>query len=295
VVDKYKVPMVTGSAESPLIWRQKFLYTFGTVPPVNFTGAAAIETLAALKPAPQSAVIFGSNDTFSKATAEAFEAAARKAGIKVLKSNIVPAGQDLVPLLSALKGLRPDLVAFGGHDEELMRLVKGLRQIDYAPKALLMHYGVTEPAFVEALKADANEVFGGAVWTETTKTSSAILWKDAPTYAAAALKAFNVPADYTQAGSSAAGIAFQVALQKIAATPPLSEAKRAELVKALEAVDVDTFYGKVRFATDGEYYHANVGLKPLTVQIQGGKVAAVGPAAAAEKPAQYPMTPWSKR
>lgn len=295
VVEKYKVPMVTGSAESPLIWRQKFLYTFGTVPPVNFTGAAAIETLAALSPAPRTAVIFGSNDTFSKATAEAFEAAAKKAGIKVLKFNIVPAGQDLTPLLSAVKGMRPDLVAFGGHDEELIKLVKGLRQIDFSPKALLMHYGVTEPAFVDALKGDASQVFGGAVWTETTRTSSAVLWKDAPTYAAASMKAFNTAADYTQAGCSAAGIAFQTALAAINAVPPLSEAKRAELVKALEKVDVDTFYGKVRFATEGDYYHANVGLSPLTIQIQGGKVVTVGPKASAQAAAQYPMTPWSGR
>jgi branched-chain amino acid transport system substrate-binding protein len=295
VVEKYKVPMITGSAESPMIWRQKFLYTFGTVPPVNFTGAAAIQTLASLSPAPRTAVVFGSNDTFSKATAESFEAAAKKANIKVLKFNIVPQGQDLTPLMSAVKGMKPDLVAFGGHDEELIKLVKGMHQIDFTPNALLMHYGVTEPAFVDALKADANQVFGGAVWTDTAKTQSKILWKDAPTYAAAAQKAFGVAADYTQAGSSAAGIAFQVALQQIDARPPLSEAKRAELVKALEAVDVDTFYGKVKFATDGEFYHANVGLDPLTIQIQNGKVVAVGPKKDAQAASQYPMTPWSKR
>ncbi len=294
VVEKYKVPMITGSAESPLIWRQKFLYTFGTIPPINFTGAAAIQTLAAMRPPPKTAVIFGSNDTFSKATAEAFEAAAKQSGIKVLKFNIVPAGQDLTPLMSAVKGLRPDLVAFGGHDEELIKLVKGMHQIDFAPRALLMHYGVTEPAFVDALKGDANEVFGGAVWTETTATKGQLLWKDAPSYAAAATKAFSVPADYTQAGSSAAGIAFQVAVARIQATPPLTEAARTELVKALEAVDVQTFYGRVKFATEGEFYHSNIGLSPLTIQIQAGKVAVVGPAKDAAK-ALYPMTPWSKR
>lgn len=295
VVEKYKVPMITGSAESPLIWKQRFLYTFGTIPPINFTGAAAIETLANLEPKPRTAVILGSNDTFSKATAESFEAAAKKAGIKVMKYNIVPSGQDLTPLMSAVKGMRPDIVAFGGHDEELIKLVKGLRQIDFAPRALLMHYGVTEPAFVDALKGDANQVFGGAVWTESTETKSDILWKDAPTYAAAALKAFHTPADYTQAGSSAAGIAFQVAVQKIKAAPPLAEAQRAELVKGLESIDVATFYGRVKFATDGEFYHSNAGLTPLTVQIQGGKVAVVGPAKATVAKAQYPMTPWSGR
>jgi len=295
VLEKYKIPMITGSAESPLIWQQKFFYTFGTIPPVNYTGASPVETLTALEDAPKTAVILGSNDTFSKATAEAFQAAAEKAGIKVLRYNIVPSGQDLTPFMSAVKVLRPDLVAFGGHDEELINLVKSLRQIDYTPKALLMHYGVTEPAFVEALAKDAEQVMGASVWTETVHTQSDILWADAKSYADAAQKAFDVPADYTQAGSTTAGLAFQAALQKIGATPPISEEKRAELVKALEDLQIDTFYGRVDFANEGEYYHANVGLNPITIQIQNGKVVIVGPERDAEAPVQYPMTPWGDR
>lgn len=295
VVEKYKVPMITGSAESPVIWTNKFLYTFGTVPPINFSGATPIKTLSELKPAPKTAAIFGSNDTFSKATAEAFKSAAEAAGIKVLKFNIVPAGQDLTPLLSAVRGLKPDLIAFGGHDEELIKLVKSLRQIDYTPKALLMHYGVTEPAFVEALGKDANQVIGASVWTATAKAKSKILWPSAASYAAASMKTFNTPADYTQAGSSAAGIAFQVALQNIGATPGMSEAQRSQLVKALEQVDIDTFYGKVKFATTGQYYHANVGMTPLTVQIQDGKTTIIGPANSKEAAPQYPMKAWKGR
>lgn len=295
VVEKYKIPMITGSAESPLIWTNKFYYTFGTVPPVNFTGSIAIKTLSELKPAPKTAVIFGSNDTFSKATAEAFKAAAEAAKIKVLKYNIVPAGQDLTPLLSAVRGMKPDLIAFGGHDEELIKLVKALRQIDYTPKALIMHYGVTEPAFTQALGKDANQVFGASVWTASAKTQSKILWPNAASYAAAAEKTFKTPADYTQAGSSAAGIAFQAALQKIGATPGMSEEQRKKLVKALEELDVETFYGRVKFATTGNYYHSNVGMTPLTIQIQNGKTVVVGPQKSQEAPPQFPMQAWKNR
>jgi branched-chain amino acid transport system substrate-binding protein len=295
VVDKYKIPMINGSAESPMVWLQHFKYVFGTIPPVNFTGAAAMQTLAHLNPAPKTAVVFGSNDTFSKATATAFNNELEKLGVKVLKFNILPAGQELTPLLSAMKGLRPDIIAFGGHDEELIKLVKDLRQIDYTPKALIMHYGVTEPAFMDALKGDANQVFGGAVWTETMPTSSKILWKDSQAYAAAAKKAFGVAADYTQGGCSAAGIAFQEAVKAADTPPPLNEAARDKVVGTLEKLDVQTFYGRVKFATDGDYYHSNVGLNPLTVQIQGGKVVSVGPKKFAEAKAQYPMTPWANR
>src|SRR4030042_2095860 len=46
ITEKYKMPHITGSAESPLIWLRTFKYTFGTLPPVNLTAQAIIGTLA---------------------------------------------------------------------------------------------------------------------------------------------------------------------------------------------------------------------------------------------------------
>lgn len=295
VVDKYKIPMITGSAESPLIWKNKFKYTFGTIPPINFTGATSIKTLLEMKPAPKTIAIIGSNDAFSKATAEAYKTAATAAKLKVLKFSIVPSGQDMTPLLSAVKSMKPDIIAFGGHDEEHVKFVKALRQIGYTPKALLMHCGITDKAFTDAVGKDGDQVFGTTCWTGTAKTKSKVLWPTAAAYAAASQKAFKNPGDYTQGGCSAAGIAFQVALQKIGAKPGMNEEMRVKLVKALEEIDVQTFYGRVKFATSGEYYHANIGLDPLTVQIQSGKIVTVGPPASKEGAAQYPMKEWKDR
>ena len=295
VVDKYKMPMITGSAESPLIWKNKFKYTFGTIPPINFTGATSIKTLIALKPAPKTIAIIGSNDAFSKATAEAYKAAAEAAKLKVLKYSIVPSGQDMTPLLSAVRSMKPDIIAFGGHDEEHVKFVKALRQIGYTPKALLMHCGITDKAFTDAVGKDGEQIFGTTCWTGTAKTKSKILWPNAAAYAVASQKAYQNPGDYTQGGCSAAGIAFQVALQKVGAKPGMDEAMHAKLIKALEEVDVQTFYGRIKFATGGEYYHANIGLDPLTIQIQNGKIITVGPKASVEAAAQYPMKEWKNR
>ncbi|MBJ6748993.1 amino acid ABC transporter substrate-binding protein [Geomonas anaerohicana] len=295
VVDKYKIPMITGSAESPLIWKNKFKYTFGTIPPINFTGATSIKTLTEMKPAPKTIAIIGSNDAFSKATAESYKAAAEKAKLKIVKFSIVPSGQDMTPLLSAVRSMKPDVIAFGGHDEEHVKFVKALKQIGYTPKALLMHCGITDKAFIDAVGKDGEQIFGTTCWTGTAKTKSKVLWPNAAAYAAASQKAFNNPGDYTQGGCSAAGIAFQTALQKIGAKPGMDEATRTKLIAALEQIDVQTFYGRVKFATSGEFYHANVGLDPLTVQIQSGQVKTVGPKASVEAPAIYPMKEWKSR
>ena len=292
VLEKYKIPMITGSAESPLIWREKFKYTFGTIPPVNFTGSGPLKTIAKLKPAPKKAVIVGSNDAFSKATAETFKAIAEELKIKVVKYDIVPSGQDLTPYLSAVRALRPDVIAFGGHDEELIRLVKALRQINYAPKALLMHYGVTEPAFIEALGKDAEQIWGASVWTPTLNTKGEMIWKDAKSYAADIKKAYKITPDYTMAACSAAGVAFQSAVMGIEAVPPLDALEKLALVKALEGLDIQTFYGPIKFASEGEYFHSNIGLTPLSLQIQNGNPVIVGPENFKEAAAQYPMKSW---
>ena len=296
VLEKYKVPMITGSAESPLIWKQKFRYTFGTIPPVNFTGATVIKVLAGLPQGPKTAVIYGTNDTFSKATAEAFQTTSEQVGIKVLRFNILPPKQDMTPLMSAAKVLNPDLIAFGGHDEELVNLVKVLTQINFTPKALLMHYGVTEPAFIQALGKNANQVFGASVWTGAMQTKGSVGWPTAKAYFEAAVAEYpKDPPDYTQAASSAAGLVFQAALTQLGSAPPLDEAARTKLVDILEKLDLQTFYGRVKFATEGDYYHSNAGLTPLLVQITDGKEAVVAPPESAQTKLVYPMTPWDKR
>jgi branched-chain amino acid transport system substrate-binding protein len=293
VLEKYKIPMITGSAESPLIWREKFKFTFGTIPPVNFTGAGPLEIIAGLNPPPKRAVVLGSNDAFSKATAETFRDTCKRLNIKVMKYDIVPSGQDLTPYMSAVRAMRPDVIAFGGHDEELIRLVKALRQINYAPKALLMHYGVTEPAFIEALGKDAEQIYGASVWTPSLKTRGDLIWKDAQSYTADIKKTFGITPDYTMAGCSAAGLAFQAAIMKIGAAPPLNDAQKLALVDALENLDIHTFYGPIKFSKEGEFFHANTGLTPLALQIQGGKTVIIGPASVQEAKAQYPMKPWN--
>ena len=294
VLEKYKIPMITGSAESPLIWREKFKFTFGTIPPVNFTGAGPLEIIAGLNPPPKRAVVIGSNDAFSKATAETFRDTCKRLKIKVMKYDIVPSGQDLTPYMSAVRAMRPDVIAFGGHDEELIRLVKALRQINYAPKALIMHYGVTEPAFVEALGRDAEQVYGASVWTSSLKTHGELIWKDAQSYTADIKKTFGITPDYTMAGCSAAGLAFQAAIMKLGAAPPLNDAQKLALVDALEKLDIQTFYGPIKFSHEGEFYHANTGMTPLALQIQNGKTVIIGPAAYEEAKAQYPMKAWNE-
>ncbi len=296
ITEKYKMPHITGSAESPLIWLKKFKYTFGTIPPVSINARSAIKTLAEdVSPKPKTIAILGIDDAFSKFAAEAQKIEAEKQGLKVVKYEIVPEGSDYTPSISAIKPLNPDIFAMGNHEKAAIEMIKIAKELKFNPKAYTQHYGMTTPDFRKGLGKDIEYVFGNSVWTEDMKIQGATLFKTPKEYADAMRKKFNVDPDYTEAGCTAAGIAFQEALRAIKAVPPLTEAQKDALVGALEKLNIMTFYGQVKFASEGDFYHSNAGLQPVTLQYQGGKLVVVGPGKFKVVAPKYPAPPWDKR
>jgi branched-chain amino acid transport system substrate-binding protein len=296
ITEKYKVPHITGSAESPLIWKGKFRYTFGTIPTVTLIAQASIQTLAQdVSPKPKTMVVLGIDDAFSKFAAEAFRMAAEKFGIKVLKYDIVPEGSDYAPAVSAAKALNPDIFAMGSHEKAAIEMVKAAKELKFNPKAFVQHYGMTTPDFRKGLGKDAEYVFGTAVWTPSLKHEGKVLFKSPKEYADLFKKKFGTDPDYTEAASTAAGIAFQEALRTIKAAPPLPQEQKDALIGALEKLNLMTFYGPIKFATTGDFYHDNAGLQPIALQYQEGQTVEVGPGKLRVKAPKYPTPAWDKR
>ncbi|AET68532.1 ABC-type branched-chain amino acid transport system, periplasmic component [Desulfosporosinus orientis DSM 765] len=288
ILDKYKVPMITGSAESPSIWTQKFAYTFGTIPAADLTAISPLETLSKVPNPPKTIAILGVNDAFSKAVAEAFKASAEKNGMTVVKYDIVPAGTDFTPLISAWKQLNPDVVAVGGHETEHMQIIKGAKSLGLMPKAFVMHYGITNPDFTKNLGKDADYVFGAAPWTPSLQLQDN-LFGTVQDYVKAYQAKYNAVPDYTAAGCSTTGESFMAALAEIGAKPPLSDQQREQLAKALEKTEVNTVFGTIKFATEGNWYHDNVGQKAMVVQMVNGEQVVVGPENMKVKDPIYPV------
>jgi len=296
ITEKYKVPHITGSAESPLIWQRKFKYTFGTIPTVTIIAQASIKTLGQdVSPKPKTIAVIGMDDAFSKFAAEAFRTAAKAVGIEVVRFDIVPEGTDYTASVSATKALNPDILAMGSHEKAAMEIIKISKELKFSPKAFVQHYGMSNPDFQKGLKKDSEYVFGTSVWTPNLKHQGMVLFKTPKEYADAFKAKYGAVPDYTNAGSTAAGLAFQEALRMIKARPPLTQAQKDALVGALEKLNIMTFYGPIKFATEGEYYHDNAGLQPIALQYQGGKLVEVGPGKLKIGTPKYPTPTWEKR
>src|SRR5690606_15993687 len=212
----YRMPHITGSAESPLIWQQKFRYTFGTVPNASLIAPAPIRTIVQdLQPKPRTVAVIAMSDAFSQASAEMFRRTAEELGLRVVRFDTVPEGSDVTPVVTAARATRADLLAVGGHTAFHIEVVRAAQTLNYNPQAIIMHYGITAPDFVRELGPAAEYVWGASVWTEQSRYSGDPLFGDTAGYVKAFTERWGSVPDYTEAGSTVAGIAFQEALKAI--------------------------------------------------------------------------------
>ncbi len=286
---KYQVPCIAGSAESPGNWAPKPRFTFGIIPSVDLTADKALKFIVSTaNPKPTSAAIIGANEPFSKDAAAGFAKGAKEAGLKITTNTLFPPNADLSSIISAVAAEKPDIIAVGGHDTILINVVKTLKAQNFMPKALIQHYGVTEPAFIKALGKDADGVLGLVDWDPTFPYKDDI-FGTAQEFAKNYKAKYGVEADYTGAGCAVSGEVLQLALQKLGKGPGLSKSDRAELAKIIGKTDIHTFYGPVKFNSSGVHFHDNTLPPPVLVQIQNGSIVAVAPTKFSHAKLIYPM------
>jgi len=288
---KYKVPCIAGSAESPDVWKAQPQFTFGVIPAVDTTAAKSMQSIVdSANPKPATAAVVGANEPFSDNTAEGFRQGAQAAGLNVVHYGLFPPNADLAPVAGAVAAQKPDIVAVGGHDVLLVDFVKAMAATGYTPKAIIEHYGVTDASFAQALGKQADGVLGISVWLPTA-TFKDDLFGSAGDYAKAFEQQHGSPPDYTAAGCSAAGLVLQKAVEKLGQPPSLSDDNRGKLNDLIAQTDLQTFYGPIKFATEGDHFHDNTAINPMLVQIQGGQVKAIAPPDAAQTKIIYPLPP----
>lgn len=292
ICQKYQVPMISGSAESPNVWKAKPEFNFGIIPSVDTTSGQSLGVLAKVSnPAAKTVAVISVNEPFSKETGEGFRDGAKAAGLELVAYELVPAAGDLTPVISKIAALNPDVLAVGGHEEVLINVVKTSKSLNYRPKALIMHYGITNPAFAQALGADADGTTGVVVWLPTVSYKDDV-FGTAQEFSDMAEKKLGAEPDYTAAGCAASGLVLGDALKRLGKKPALTPEDRVALKDAIAETDIQTFYGPIKFEKEGDHYHDNIQPVPVLVQIQGGKTVAVGPKEAAAAEYTYPLPAW---
>jgi branched-chain amino acid transport system substrate-binding protein len=285
ITEKYQVPMVDPNGAAEKIFSRGFKYTFAILSPAKMYLQGILELALTMHPKAASLAMLAANDQFSIEVADGARAFAKQNGInEVFYSEYPPDTKDVATLLTQVKAKNPDIILGSGHLQDSLLIMRAAKDQNVTSKIIGFSVGPSTPDFITSLGNDANDVMGGAQWT-TALNYTDPLWGDAQRYTRLFQAKYHHLPDYHNAESTAACEAFQQALLKAGAIDA------GKVRDALATLDIDTFYGKIKFDSRGVNIY-----KPMAVeQIQKGEHVTVWPADAANAKPVYPLPPWGKR
>jgi branched-chain amino acid transport system substrate-binding protein len=289
LAEKYKIPMVEANGSAEAIFAKGYKYTFMILSPAKLYLRGIIDAVRAKDPSAKTVAILGENEAFSKEVAAGAKDYATEKGMTVVYDELYPTNaQDVSALLTAIKGKNPDIILGSGHLQDSLLIVKQSKDLGVSPKAMGFSVGPSSPEFKTNLGKSADYIFGATQWTEALKYNGDDPWKTPKAFGDAfrAKHADYKVIPYQVAESAVAVIAYQKAIEKAGTIEP------TKVRDALAAIDVMTFYGKIKFDARGVNIY-----KPMAAeqyQPDGNKYT-VWPQDVAEKAILYPMPAWDKR
>lgn len=289
IAEQYQIPMVEGNGAAKAIFSKGFHYIFGVLSPASEYAKVMLEAALALPTPPKNVAIISADDAFSKEVAAAAKDYATSHSLPVVYYQQYPSGTtDLTSVLTALKtsgpgSTVPDMILGSGHEAEAVTTMKEAKQLHINAKLYAFTVGPATPDFITVLGSTANDVLGSSQWTPQEKYNGIDVFSTPANYAQLYQTEFGHNPSYQSAESTAAGLAFQYAIQKAGSIDP------KKVRDALASLDIMTFYGEIRFDSTG----ANT-FKPMaTIQIQNGGLVTVYPSSVANAQLAYPTPPLS--
>jgi branched-chain amino acid transport system substrate-binding protein len=289
IAEQYKIPMVEGNGAAKAIFSKGFHYIFGVLSPASEYAKVILQAALALPNPPKTVAIISANDAFSLEVAAAAKAYAASHNLNVVYYQQYPANTtDLTSVLTALKtsgpgGTVPDMLLGSGHENEAVTTMKEAKQLHLNAKLYAFTVGPATPDFISVLGPTANYVLSSSQWTPQEKYNGIDVYGTPANYAQIYQTEYGHHPSYQSAESTAAGLAFQYAIQKAGSIDP------QKVRDALANLDMMTFYGEIRFDSTG----ANTYKPMATIQIQNGSLVTVYPSDVANAQLSYPTPPLS--
>jgi len=268
--------MVTASGASDGLFERGFRNLFYVGVIASDYTLSSIELLA--DRGARSAVVAHEDTPFAASVAQGAQRHLAANGIEVLAVDRYPVGVDNVDdLMAELAALEPDIFVGGGHYDDAVLFLRSAQEHDFRPDAMLITVGPADPRLIFDIGASADGALGPTPW-EPVMTYEDPSFGTASAYADTYERLWGEPPIYQAAGATAAALSLHLAIEAAGSLDT------ATVRDALRGLDIDTFYGSIRFDERG----VNVAKPMGTVQIQDGRIVVVAPADVAEGALDYP-------
>ena len=284
VAQQFKVPFLVTTGSADEITEKGYDYIF-RINPTSSEYFDPFETLIQKAGGIKTMALLYENTQFGQSSAKDVEGAAKSAGIQVVVKEGYQAGAiDFKPILSKVKGAKPDIIYMVSYVMDAALLMAQCKELDINPKMFAGGgAGFTLPEFQQKAAAAADLVYSATLWSED------VPYKGAKEYFNKFKKKYNSETEYH--GAEAYGSMYVVAdaLKRAKSFSP------NDIRDALAATDMMTAFGPVKFISYGKKKQQNKLPNTFVVQWQNGKMETVWPEAFAKKKYIFPTPAWKDR
>jgi branched-chain amino acid transport system substrate-binding protein len=267
VTEKFKVPMVEAEGASRALFTQGYKYMFAVLSTSEYYLAPVLDLVAerakseGKKPSDLRIGMAFENDGFSLDVRAGVVDVAKKHGMNIVIDDKLPADlSDMSATLTKFKALKPDILLVSGHSKGAATAARQIEEMKISAPVIAMTH--CEAAKVqEKFPKAAEGVLCPTQWLSNLPNSEPIFGnasKYNDDFRAAFPEYKVIPYQTTQA--SAAVLVFKDAFERA------NSFDRDAVRDALAATDMDTFYGPIRFAPEGN----NIAKPMFYRQIDGG-------------------------
>ncbi len=296
IAEQYGKVMVTTGAASDSTYQQGLTTVFQAYTPASRYLTGAVDLLAQLDPTVKKLAFVYENSKFSTDVVNAAKAYAESLGYEVvLHEGYDPETTDFGPFINKLQDAAPDAILGGGHFQDGSTFARQINEKNLEVNFLTLLVAPPEPDFADLGDA-ALGVIGPSQWEPQAAFTKASADE-------AGMEFYGIESDqfvidyeaaydgeepsYHSAGGYAAGLLLEKAIVDADSTDPV------KVAAALDAMDLLTFFGHIKFDTTAESHGLQIGHSMVYIQWQedGGNLGkqVVWPAEGATADALYPM------
>jgi branched-chain amino acid transport system substrate-binding protein len=285
VVEKHKIPMIEANGASRSIFAQGYRYVFGVLSTSEQYLSSVVDLVAEMEmkvgrnPKELAVAVVVENDPFSLDVRNGVVERAEALGLEVLVDDKFPPNfDDSADIFGKIKDLKPTILIVSGHSKGAIAAARHISEMKIDVPAIGMtHCEAGE--LIEKFGAAAEGILCATQWSETLKYKGSV-FPSARAFSRAYLKSYKGYRDtpYQAAEAAAAVIVWKDAFERG------SSFDTETLRDTIAATELQTFYGRIKFAATGH----NVAKPMVLRQIQKGRLRVVAPVEWASWPLIYP-------
>ncbi len=280
VSEKFGRIMVEPCGAAETIFTRNPRATFGVMTSASWYLKGFVEMISQKKPLPATYAVLTPDKLFPRSVAKGARIWFSQKKIREVYFEKTPVGTvNFTKYLEEMAALSPGIIVLAGHYRDAVNFTgqmantKGL-----TPKAVVMTLGPTQRDYVKELGRAAEGMTGITQWVANSSFYCPV-FGDTGRYVAEFEKRYGYKPTYQNAQSSAAGVVYQLALEK-------SRYLDANIVlQNIRSLDQEIFYGRIKF----DFRGLDTGHRMSIVQIQDGRSVTVWPAEAAQADYRYPL------